>query len=184
MQNSEDNEKEREAERGREGVVWDRGDGEFILPNEPVAQEEEEKEGAGAREEEESQGLCARQVERGREREGDNTSGANEVYVRAAAHVAQDYWDRYDKAQGWTSSIAPSSNTKSGFEGGKGFTGANRPLDASHPLPVLERVYSTAPAYALTLRETLVVGPSAAPHICPEATQWGRQRRSGCCVCV
>ena len=46
-------------------------------------------------------------------------------------------------------------------------------------LPVLEHVYSNAPAYALTLRETLVVGPSAAPHICPEATQWGRQRRSG-----
>jgi hypothetical protein len=65
------------------------------------------------------QGLWARQEERRRERQGDNTSGANEVYVRAAAHVAQDYWDRYDKAQGWTSSIAPSSKTTNGFEGGK-----------------------------------------------------------------
>jgi hypothetical protein len=126
------------------------------------------------------QGLWARQEERGRERQGDNTSGANEVYVRAAAHVAQDYWDRYDKAQGWSSSIAPSSKTKSVFEGGKSFKGANRPLDVGCPphLPVLEHVFSNAPAYALTLRDTLVVGPSAAPNICPEATQLGRQRRS------
>jgi hypothetical protein len=57
----------------------------------------------------------ARLEESGRERQGDNTSGANEVYASAAAHVAQEYWDRYDKAQGWTSSIAPSSKTKSGF---------------------------------------------------------------------
>jgi hypothetical protein len=81
------------------------------------------------------QGLLARQEERGRERQGDNTSGANEVHVRAAAHVAQDYWDRYDKAQGWTSSIAPSSKTTSGFEGGKSFKGANRPLDVRCPSP-------------------------------------------------
>jgi len=26
--------------------------------------------------------------------------------VRSAAHVSQDYWDRYDAAQGWSSSIA------------------------------------------------------------------------------
>ncbi len=77
-------------------------------------------------------GLWARQAERG---QGDNTSGANEVYVGAAAHVAQDYWDRYDKAQGWTSSIAPSSKTKSGFEGGKSVQGANRPLDVGCPTP-------------------------------------------------
>ena len=80
------------------------------------------------------QGVWARQEERGRERQ-DNTSGANEVYVRAAAHVAQDYWDRYDKAQGWSSSIAPSSKTKSCFEGGKSFKGANRPLDVGGPSP-------------------------------------------------
>jgi hypothetical protein len=88
-------------------------------------------------------GPWARQEERGRERQVD---GANEVYVRAAAHVTQDYWDRYDKAQGWTSSIAPSSKTTSGFEGGKSFKdgksfkGANRPLDVTDhpPLPVLK----------------------------------------------
>jgi hypothetical protein len=40
-------EEEREADKGRGGVVWDRGDGEFVPPNEPVAQEEEEEEGAG-----------------------------------------------------------------------------------------------------------------------------------------
>ncbi len=34
------NEEEREADKGRGRVVWDRGDGEFILPNEPVTQEE------------------------------------------------------------------------------------------------------------------------------------------------
>jgi hypothetical protein len=41
-------EEEREADKGRGGVVWDRGDGEFVLPSEPVAQEEEE-EGARGR---------------------------------------------------------------------------------------------------------------------------------------
>ena len=77
MQNSEDNEKEREAEKGRGGVVWDRGDGEFILPNEPVAQDEEEEdddeeEGAGAREEEAVwQGVKAAGVLRERELQGD-----------------------------------------------------------------------------------------------------------------
>ena len=39
------------------------------------------------------QGLWVRQEERGRERPGDNARGANEVYVRAAAHVPQDFWD-------------------------------------------------------------------------------------------
>ena len=57
------------------------------------------------------------------------------MHVRAAAHVAQDYWDRYDKAQGWTSSIGPSSKTTSGFEGGKSFKGGNRPLDVGSPSP-------------------------------------------------
>ena len=72
MQDSEDNEKEREAERGRGGVVWDRGDGEFILPNEPVAQEEEEKEGVGAREDGAGwQGVKAAGVLRERELQGD-----------------------------------------------------------------------------------------------------------------
>ncbi len=71
MQNSEDNE-ERETEKRREGVVWDRGDGKFILPNEPVTQEEEEEEGAGAREEEAVwQGVKAAAVLRERELQGD-----------------------------------------------------------------------------------------------------------------
>jgi hypothetical protein len=65
-------EEESEADKGRGGAVWDRGDGEFVLPNEPVAQEEEEEEGAGAREEEAVwQGVKAAAVLRERELQGD-----------------------------------------------------------------------------------------------------------------
>ena len=65
-------EEEREADKGRGGAVWERGDGEFVLPNEPVAQEEEEEEGAGAREEEAVwQGVKAAAVLRERELQGD-----------------------------------------------------------------------------------------------------------------
>ena len=54
-------------------LVINRGDGEFILPNEPVAQEEEEEEkGAGARGEEAVwQGVKAAAVLRERELQGD-----------------------------------------------------------------------------------------------------------------
>ena len=55
--------------------MWDRGDGEFILPNEPVAQEEEEEAeegGAGAREDGAVwQGVKATGVLRVRELQGD-----------------------------------------------------------------------------------------------------------------
>jgi hypothetical protein len=72
IRDSGDNEEEREADKGRGGVVWDRGDGEFVLPNEPVAQEEEEEAGAGAREEEAVwQGVKAAAVLRERELQGD-----------------------------------------------------------------------------------------------------------------
>jgi hypothetical protein len=112
------------------------------------------------------QRLWARQEESGRERQGDNASGANEVYVRAAAHVAQDYWDRYDKAQGWTSSIAPSSKTTSGFEGGKSFKGANRPLDVRWPSPSSRL---GACVFKCTCLRTDVAGDSGGRSFCRAA---------------
>ena len=69
------------------------------------------------------QGLLGRQEERGHERD------------RATIRAERTRYNRYDKAQGWSSSIAPSSKTKSGFEGGKSFKGANRPLDVGCPCP-------------------------------------------------
>ena len=69
------------------------------------------------------QGLLRSQEERGHERD------------RATIRAERTRYNRYDKAQGWSSSIAPSSKTKSGFEGGKSFKGANRPLDVGCPCP-------------------------------------------------
>ena len=57
---------------------------------------------------------------------------AKEVYVPSATLVAQEYWDAYDKAQGWTSSIAGSAKT-SNMVGGKSMKGPNRPLDVLVP---------------------------------------------------